>query len=230
MKTETKAFLEKDLYMPLDQYFTSLGYKVNGEIHGCDLVAELDGHLIVVEIKLALNLELILQGTERQKIADQVYIAYLKPKSFKHTQRLKRIVSLLKRLEMGLMLVSPEHKTRPVEILLEAKPYDRDKARSRYKNKKEQVIHELHKREAKTIGGGTGLKIMTAYREDAIKIAKCIEVNGPMSIKDMELELKNIVDGKRIRSILTKNFYGWFIRIKRGIYGVSDNWHEGFIS
>lgn len=226
---KSKPFLEKDLYMPLDEYFTALGYKVNGEINGCDLVAELDGHLIVVETKLALNLELILQGAERQKMADQVYIAYLKPRSFKQTQRIKRIINLLKRLEMGLILVNPDSGNRPVEILLEAKPYDRDKARSRYKNRKEQVIHELHKRETKTIGGGTGAKIMTGYREDAIKIAKCIENSGTLSIKEMDVLLDGIVDGKRIRSILTKNFYGWFIRVKRGIYAVGDDWHEGII-
>lgn len=227
MAKTKEHYLEKDLYMPLDDYFSRLGYKVNGEVGSCDLAAESEGHLIVVEIKLALNLELILQGSERQKIADQVYIAFLKPKPFKYTQRLKRIIALLKRLEMGLLVVDPESSTRPVEVLLEALPYDRDKARSRYKKNKERVIHELQKREAKTVGGIRGTKIMTAYREDAIKVAACLEGNQAMSVKALEVQLADAMDGKRIRSILTKNHYGWFIRVKRGIYGVGDNWHEG---
>lgn len=226
MTMQKRNYMEKDLYLPLERYFTALGYKVNGEINGCDLVAEQDGHLIVVEMKLALNLELILQGSERQKIADQVYIAYLKPKPFKHTQRLKRIIGLLKRLEMGLLLVNPEGQQREVEVVLEAKPYDREQARARYKRHKNQIVHELHKRQAKTIGGVTGTKIMTAYREDAISVAECIESHGPLSIKEMEVALAALMDGKRLRSILTKNYYGWFIRVERGIYGIGDNWRQ----
>lgn len=226
MTKKSQRYLERDLYPYLEQYFSDLGYKVNGEINGCDLVAEREGHLIVVELKLALNLELILQGSERQKVADQVYLAYLKPKPFKHTQRLKRIVALLKRLEMGLILINPEAAQRKVEVLLEAKPYDREQARARYKSKKENIVHELYRRQTKTVGGVTGTKIMTAYREDAIRIAECIEGHESLSIKAMEEMLAESINGKRLRSILTNNYYGWFIRVKRGIYAVGEQWRK----
>lgn len=224
MEQSSQKFQEKDLYLPLDQYFTNLGYKVNGEINSCDLVAEKEGHLIIVEIKLALNLELILQGAQRQTIADQVYIAYLKPKKFKQTQRFKRILSLLRRLEMGLILVNPESKQKMIEIALDAKPYDREVSRARYKRKKEQVIHELYKRQTKTLGGVTGVKIMTAYREDAIKIATYLSESGPQSLKQLDQYFEGLLEGKRIRSILTNNYYGWFVRVKKGIYNLSENW------
>ena len=40
---------EADMYAPVRDYFSGLGYKVRGEVLKCDLAAERDGELVVVE-------------------------------------------------------------------------------------------------------------------------------------------------------------------------------------
>ena len=51
---------------------------MKGEICGCDLVAIRDGEpplLVIVELKLGLSLELLLQAVDRMPVADSVWLA-----------------------------------------------------------------------------------------------------------------------------------------------------------
>ena len=59
---------------------------------------------------------------------------------------------------------------------------------------------------------------MTAYRQDAIKIARYLLVEGqgkPAQIRDM-------LDMPKTRNILADNHYGWFFRVERGVSALSD--------
>ena len=54
---------ETDLYPPVKRYLEGQGYAVKGEIHDCDVVAVRgDEAPVIVELKLNLNLEVILQA------------------------------------------------------------------------------------------------------------------------------------------------------------------------
>lgn len=66
---------ENDLYLPIKGFLNNLGYEVKGEIKECDIVAKKDDLLIVIELKLNLNITLLLQAVERFTLADSVYIA-----------------------------------------------------------------------------------------------------------------------------------------------------------
>src|SRR5215510_10322190 len=69
---------ETSLYPPIKRYLEGLGFQVKGEICGCDLVALRDGEpplVVVGELKLAFNLELVLQGIDRMVACDQVWLA-----------------------------------------------------------------------------------------------------------------------------------------------------------
>ena len=66
---------ETELYAPVKQFLEGQGYRVRGEVKGCDLVAVRGDELVVVELKAVLNLALILQGVERLKLTDAVYLA-----------------------------------------------------------------------------------------------------------------------------------------------------------
>ena len=45
-----KKILEKDLYMPIHDYFEKLGYNVNGEVKDCDITLSKDDELIEQEL------------------------------------------------------------------------------------------------------------------------------------------------------------------------------------
>ncbi len=56
---------ETSLYVPVKRFLETLGFDVKGEVCGCDLVAlrgEEPPFVVVGELKLAFNLELVLQG------------------------------------------------------------------------------------------------------------------------------------------------------------------------
>ncbi len=97
---------EVDLYKPVKDYFTAEGYDVYGEVNDCDVVAVKEEELIIVELKLRLNLDLVMQATKRQRLSDQVIVAIPKPKFSFRSQKWRDICYLMRRLEVGLLLVS----------------------------------------------------------------------------------------------------------------------------
>ena len=70
--------METALYLPVKRFLEKLGFTVKGEVGGCDLVA-LSGDdppiVVIGELKLAFNLELILQAVDRAGAADEVWLA-----------------------------------------------------------------------------------------------------------------------------------------------------------
>ena len=44
-------FKESDLYSPVCNYFTELGYDVQAEVKSCDLIAKKDSEIIIAELK-----------------------------------------------------------------------------------------------------------------------------------------------------------------------------------
>ena len=64
---------ETSLYVPVKRFLETLGFDVKGEVCGCDLVAirgEEPPLVVVGELKLAFNLELVLQGIDRRAACD----------------------------------------------------------------------------------------------------------------------------------------------------------------
>src|SRR5258707_5648489 len=69
---------ETSLYAPVKRFLETLGFDVKGEVCGCDLVAlrgEEPPFVVVGELKLAFNLELVLQGIDRSAACDEVWLA-----------------------------------------------------------------------------------------------------------------------------------------------------------
>lgn len=216
---EKKKILEVDLYKPIQSVFVKDGYEVYGEVKDCDIVAVKDGELVVIELKLTLNVELLVQATKRQRLTENVYIAIPKPKYKLRSKRWTDICHLLKRLELGLIVVSFSGNRKKTEILFHPTPFDRKKSMRQNKRKREMVFTEVHGRSGDfNVGGSNRAKIMTAYKENCIQIGCYLEKFGQLSPKAL-IELGT---GKKTPSILTKNFYKWFERIKRGTYVISE--------
>lgn len=211
----TKLY-ESDLYEPIRKHFIKQGYRVNGEVHDCDLTAVKDEELIIVELKLNLNIDLLLQATRRQRLTDLVYIAIPKPKRISR-KRWNDIIQLIKRLELGLIIVSFAGNRKSVEFKVHPEPYKR--MTSKNTRKKAALIKEIEGRSADyNIGGSSKTKIMTAYKENCIQIACYLENLGQMSPK----ALVALGTGEKTPLILQKNYYNWFERVQRGIYVITE--------
>lgn len=210
-----KSIKEVDVSKPVESYLEKLGYKVRSEVKSCDITGTKDDELVVVECKKSLSLKLIYQGVDRQEFCDNVYLAVPLIDGKKLPNR-KNLLRLLRRLELGLILVVfLKTKTR-VEVVLEPKEHKR---RKKHK-KKGSILKEIESRSGNYNRGGSVKKmIMTGYKEESLEIARLISENGKLSSS----ELKKMGTGVKTYSILYNNFYGWFVKEEeRGKYGISE--------
>ena len=201
-------YREADMYKPVKDFFTGLGYAVNGEVLGIDVCMQKDGVLTVIELKKSLNLKLLCQAVDRQSVTSQVYIAVPRPKYPKGRENtlVRRIVS---RLELGLIYINMERRS-PSASLVEIVHFPPAQLKTPSKKRKEQLDKELAGRRVDlNKGGQTGIAVATAYRERALRILCALERGGSQSVKELRRDYGCKEDTS---GILTKNFYGWFDR------------------
>lgn len=217
---------ETDLYAPVKAFLEGQGYEVKAEIHGCDLVALRAGAPpVVVELKKRFTLELLLQGVDRLAVTDAVYLAVPQPgrKASGPSPYDSDVRKLCRRLGLGLLVVDPARaEARQVEVLLDPVPYTPRKDRKRTA----RLLGE-HARRAgdPNRGGSTRVPIVTAYRQDALRIARLLR-GGPLAIA----ALRKAGAPADVAAILQRNVYGWFERVGRGTYGLSDAGLQGIDS
>jgi hypothetical protein len=200
---------ETDLYPAVKRLLETQGYVVKAEVKSCDVMAVRgDEPPVIVELKNGLTLQLIYQAIDRLSITEHVYIAIAKPKRAVPLEAQK----LCKRLGLGLLVVS---KSGSVDILAEPIPY----APRLNKNRKTALLKEFHKRKGDpNVGGSTKTKLMTAYKQDALRCLCHLHSNGPTKIS----HLRKATQVDRAATILRADYYGWFIKEDRGIYNVTD--------
>ena len=212
--------LESDLYAPIRDWLKEQGYSPKAEVKGVDIMAVKGETMLVVELKNTLNLEVILQAVNRQRLSEIVYIGVPKKGKILFTKRWKMLIHLLKRLELGLLLVSHKGEVSFVEEALKPILFNRIKSRSQVKNKRESALLEYNRRHGdQNTGGVNKVKIITAYRESALLIAYLLSVHGPMSPKKLR-ELGT--DSAKTTTVLYINVYGWFEPIKKGVYTLTE--------
>ncbi len=207
---------ETDLYPPVRDFLLSQGYDVQAEVDGCDVVAKLGEQLLVVELKLGFNATLLVQATDRQRLSDLVYVALPRPSSREWRQRWPGYQRLLRQLELGLMLVSFRANPPLVEVIFDPQPY----RRRRQTKRRQHLVTELAGRSrAYNQGGSNHRKLMTAYRESALIIAKHLDqAEEPLAPK----ALRALGASPKAGDILYRNHYGWFTRVDYGLYTISD--------
>ncbi|MEO5757883.1 MAG: DUF2161 family putative PD-(D/E)XK-type phosphodiesterase [Mesorhizobium sp.] len=203
---------ETSLYAPVKHFLEGLGFTVKGEIGGCDIVALRDGEppvVVICELKLQFNLELVLQGVDRAAACDEVWLAARMSARGKGRESDARFRNLCRRLGFGLLAVTA---TERVEVLLSPvalAPRKNARRRSRL------VDEHQRRRGDPVVGGGSRKPIMTAYRQSALTCAAAM-VDGPKRPRDLKA-LTPIAP-----KILLDNVYGWFARIDRGVYDLTD--------
>jgi len=212
----TRPPLETSLYLPVKRFLEGLGFAVKGEIGGCDVVALRgdDPPLVVIgELKQSFNLELVLQGVDRAAASDEVWLAARLSARGKGREGDPRFRNLCRRLGFGLLAVSGNGE---VHILVSpAAPGPRKNPRRR-----SRLIDEHRRRQGDPVaGGGSRRPIMTAYRQQALACAAAL-LQGPCRPRDLK---PAIPDAPKI---LLHNVYGWFLRVERGIYMLTDAGHD----
>jgi len=208
---------ETALYMPVKEFLERRGYEVKGEVRGCDLVARRgDEPLVIVELKLRLSLALVLQGVDRLALTERVYLAVPRPSSQRRRSRgpapdSPDIRRLCRRLGLGLLLVG----SRSVEIIEEPVPYRPRPAKLRALRLKDEFDRRLGDA---NIGGAAAAPVVTAYRQDALRCARELASGGPMRIAALRA-VAGVLGAARI---LQRNVYGWFARVGRGTYTLTE--------
>ncbi|THB63324.1 MAG: hypothetical protein D6E12_17260 [Desulfovibrio sp.] len=206
---------ETDLYLPLKRFLESQEYEVKAEVLDCDVLAVRDQEdPVVVELKLSLNLDVVLQAVERLSLTPKVYIGVPARNRIMRVRR-KRIVKLLRMLGLGLVLIAPDGQGGKVDVLLDPGEYKPRKSRKR----EERLLGEFaHRVGDPNLGGADRKKgVMTAYRQKALALARYLKQHGTGKASDLAREL----DEPKARNILYRNVYGWFERVERGVYALS---------
>ena len=205
---------ETDLYAPVKAFLERQDYVVKAEVKGCDVVAMRgDEAPVIVELKRGLTIALLLQGVDRQTVSDFVYVAVERKSGAAWARSMKGAVKLCRRLGLGVLSVRLPDGT--VEVHCDPAPYQPRKIAKR----RSALLGEFHRREGDpNTGGQVGKKLMTAYRQDALKIAAHLKEEG----QGRPAQLRDLLGVPKAAAILSDNHYGWFYRVERGVYALSD--------
>lgn len=209
---------ETDLYEPVKALLEGQGYTVKGEVGAADIVAvRADEPPVIVELKTRFALTLFHQAIERQKISDAVYVAIVRQTGVAFRKALKANTTLCRRLGLGLITV--RLKDGFCEIHLDPAPYKPRISAPR----KTRLLQEFARRVGDpNQGGSTRRKLVTAYRQDALKCLSYLDRNG-----DTKAALVAAACGvEQARRIMADDHYGWFERVSTGIYSITPKGRE----
>lgn len=214
---------ETELYAPVKAFFEKMGYDVRGEVRNCDLVAVRgEEEPVIVELKKTFNIPLLVQGLDRLRTTDRVYVAVEMNAKGRapHGLGWSDLVRLCRRLGLGLLTVRFYNSKKPlVEVQCEPEPYIPRKTARRTAG----LMAEFRERSADyNVGGSTKVKLVTAYREKALHCAYAMLTHGPLSTK----QLREITGSQKVTAILLKNYYGWYRRVGRGVYELTPTGRE----
>ncbi|MBN1797353.1 MAG: hypothetical protein JW822_02170 [Spirochaetales bacterium] len=203
---------ETDLYNPLKCYLENQGYKINSEVNNCDIVATKGDELIIIELKTRFTISLVAQAVKRKQITDSVYVAVALPQGKNHLPSFANARLILRKLEIGLILVNFLKTKTKVEIIFHPKEY----IKKRQHKKRIAIIKEIEGRYAEFNLGGSPVKHerISAYKQETIRIACLLKDRGMLSPK----KLRGLGTSMKTQSILSNNVYGWFDRVERGTY------------
>lgn len=213
--------MERELFQTVCAFFENMGYTCDGEVDGIDLYMQKDGETVAVETKLTLDFRVVQQAALRQKVCDTVFVAIPRPRQM-YTAAFRDKLYLLKRLGIGLIVVSGS--TGAVEILSPPLVSDLEAYRKRNRNKKEKLQREFQSRTLRrNTGGVSGIKHMTAYREQALLVLSALQALGGQSTTALVRAKSGV---QRSTTIMHDDHYGWFEWAARGTYRLTDAGRE----
>jgi len=207
---------EADLYAPVKAHMQAAGYEVRGEVGKCDIVGVQGDTAIAVELKLVFGLPVLYQALERLSAVDFVYVAVAVPEGRKARSNWDAMVKHASRLCRMLGVGLIEVRDGVVSILADPAPYaPRKNSKARAK-----LLGEFRRRTGDhNVGGTTKRPRVTGYREEALRCAQALAAHGPMA----PARLRDLIALPSASAKLQGNVYGWFERVERGVYAVTES-------
>ena len=204
---------EVQLYAPVKKLFEGYGYTVKAEVNDCDVVALKGDELVVVELKLHFNLKVVYQAMERRSLTDRVYIAIPRPRRY-NEKNIRMMRKLLNELGIGLITVGMRG-ANIAQIIIEPSK----KAAKVNRRKKQYLLEEANGRNMDmNIGGSNRKRIITAYTEASVLALCHMEVYDTLNTA----KIKQFGYPDKIRNAVRSNAYGWFEKVDRGTYAMSE--------
>ncbi|WP_299647960.1 DUF2161 domain-containing phosphodiesterase [uncultured Tateyamaria sp.] len=209
---------EIDLYPAVKAFLEGQGYVVKSEVGAADVVAMRGGEPpVIVELKLGFSLALVHQCVARMGVTDDVYMAVERGKGKRFQKAVKDMTRLCRRLGLGLMTVRLSDDL--VQVHCDPGPY------APRKNAKRQgkLLKEFAARQGDPNDGGqTRVGLITAYRQDALKLAMYLYEAGASKGADVARE----TGVTRATTMMRDDHYGWFEKVEKGVYGLTPKGAE----
>lgn len=204
---------ETDLYPPVKAFLEAQGYVVKSEVGAADVVAVRGAEPpVIVELKLGFSLALFHQCVARLSVSEEVYMAIAHQTGKRFAKSVKDNTRLARRLGLGLMTV--RLKDGLVQVHCDPGPY----APRQSKKKQTALLKEFARRQGDPNDGGqTRVGLVTAYRQDALKVAMYLFEAGASKGADVARE----TGVEQATRMMRDDHYGWFEKIDTGVYGLS---------
>lgn len=209
---------ETDLYPPVKAFLEDQGYVVKSEVGPADVMALRGAEPpVIVELKTGFSLTLFHQCLARLAVAEDVYMAVPRQTGKRFLKALKDNTALARRLGLGLITVRLYDGL--VEVHCDPGPY----APRKSARKSGRLLREFARRQGDPNDGGqTRAGLVTAYRQDALKLAVYLFEAGA-SKGAMVARETGVTPATRM---MRDNHYGWFEKVDKGIYGLTPTGAE----
>jgi len=204
---------ETDLYPPIKAYLEDQGYVVKAEVGAADVMAVRGAEPpLIIELKLGFSLALFHQCLERLKVSDDIYLAVARQPGKRFAKAIKANTALARRLGLGLITVRLSDGL--VEVHCDPGPYAPRKSAKR----QAMLLREFARRQGDPNDGGqTRAGLVTAYRQDTLKLAVYLFEVGASRGADVARE----TGVARATTMMRDNHYGWFEKVEKGVYGLT---------
>ena len=209
---------ETDLYPPVKAFLEDQGYVVKSEVGPADVMALRGAEPpVIVELKTGFSLTLFHQCLARLAVAEDVYMAVPRQTGKRFLKALKDNTALARRLGLGLITVRLSDGL--VEVHCDPGPY----APRKSARKSGRLLREFARRQGDPNDGGqTRAGLVTAYRQDALKLAVYLFEAGA-SKGAMVARETGVTPATRM---MRDNHSGWFDKVDKGIYGLTPTGAE----
>lgn len=204
---------ETALYAPVKSWLEGQGFEVKSEVGPADVVG-LRGadEVLVVELKTTFSLTLLQQAVARQAVTDTVYVAVPRWKGKAGWRAFKGNIGLCKRLGLGVL-----------SVRLDSGDVQEHCAPAAFRPRKSAkrraaMLKEFGARDGDPNEGGTRGQVTTAYKQDALRCVAYLALHGPSAGAHVARE----TGVARATLIMRDNHSGWFFRVARGTYALSD--------
>lgn len=205
--------LETDLYPAIKAWFEALGYAVKAEIGPVDVMAWRPGEdPVLIELKRGFSLTLLQQAVARQSASARVYVAVPRWQGRAGWRAFRGNLALCRRLGIGVLSV------RVGDGVVEEHCAPQIVGPRRSAKRRAKLIEEFTARAGDPNTGGIRGPVETAYKQDARACARYLARHGPAS----GAVIARACGVTRATRIMADNHSGWFVRVARGVYALSE--------